>query len=498
MNQSRERRWVRHVRPFSSFSSSIAICLFIALAPLPALGQQFVFSLLKDITPGLTESWPSDLVRVGDEIFFAAEDSVHGRELWASDGTSDGTRLVGDIYPGAEGSNPEDLAELAGGVFFEARDSATDWELWSVPSGASGPLRVKDIRPGPIGSFPTRLKGAGDKLYFNASEPLFGSGELWVTDGVSANTHIVKDITVGPGSSAVNEFISFGDRLVFRARDPDGGIKFDLYITDGTEAGTKLILDFDDGADQQGPSGLTSFHDRVFYSVFDPTIGRELWATDGTAGGTALVADFNPLGSSLPRILGSLEEDLLVQATGSGGQKGLWSVDGSTLQSTMLAGFPGDMTWLGTVEQTGLFTADGPTFNDPLSLWKTDGTSGGTELLAEISSISDVPGTYISSSIDFAGHVFFVVNYGDGDGMELWTSNGTSAGTKRVAAGPGVALQNGLAVLDNVLLAAFNSGTHGIGRELFAVTVVPEPQAWVLLAWATSVLVAGRNRLRRQ
>ena len=317
-----------------------------------------------------------------------------------------------------------------------------------------------------------------------------------MTDGTLANTHIVKDITAGAGSSAVDEFAALGDRLVFRARDPDGGIKFDLYVTDGTEAGTNVILDFDDGADQAGPSGLTSFHGRVFYSVFDPMIGRELWATDGTAAGTGLVADFNPLGDSRPQSLGSLGDQLLVQATGGGGTRELWTIEGDTLQPTKLAEFAGELSWLGLAGQEALFLASGPAFDDPVSLWRTDGTSAGTELVAGISSQFGVEGGYLSSTIEFMEHTFFVVNYGDGGSMELWTSDGASAGTERLAAGPGAGQENGLAVLDGVLLASFNSGEHGMGFELFAVTSVPEPQSSVLMMGAELALVAGSRRLR--
>ena len=38
---------------------------------------------------------------VGDTLFFAANDGVHGTELWKSDGTEAGTVLVKDINPGS-------------------------------------------------------------------------------------------------------------------------------------------------------------------------------------------------------------------------------------------------------------------------------------------------------------------------------------------------------------------------------------------------------------
>src|SRR5262245_16839844 len=53
--------------------------------------------LLKDIIPGSVGSTPDYLTAVGRMLFFAADDGVHARELWKSDGTPPGTTLVKDI-----------------------------------------------------------------------------------------------------------------------------------------------------------------------------------------------------------------------------------------------------------------------------------------------------------------------------------------------------------------------------------------------------------------
>ena len=57
-------------------------------------------TLVRDIKPiGGSDPWT--LVKAGERVFFCANDGEHGRELWVSDGTAAGTRLVKDIRPGA-------------------------------------------------------------------------------------------------------------------------------------------------------------------------------------------------------------------------------------------------------------------------------------------------------------------------------------------------------------------------------------------------------------
>ena len=52
--------------------------------------------------------------RPGASVFFPAGDGAHGRELWESDGTPEGTRMVADLAPGGLSAIPEasSLAQL--------------------------------------------------------------------------------------------------------------------------------------------------------------------------------------------------------------------------------------------------------------------------------------------------------------------------------------------------------------------------------------------------
>ena len=69
---------------------------------------------------------------MGGRVFFSATDGVHGWELWQSDGTPGGTRLVKDLRPGPFGSLPLHLVASGPNLYFSADDEAAGREPWAL------------------------------------------------------------------------------------------------------------------------------------------------------------------------------------------------------------------------------------------------------------------------------------------------------------------------------------------------------------------------------
>jgi ELWxxDGT repeat protein len=96
---------------------------------------------------GTKSAWPQFMTRVGGRVYFLADHGIHGNELWVSDGTRTGTRLVSDIGQGRRDFSDLWLASARGRLLLSGDDGVHGAELWRSDRTRSGTRLVKDIRP---------------------------------------------------------------------------------------------------------------------------------------------------------------------------------------------------------------------------------------------------------------------------------------------------------------------------------------------------------------
>ena len=68
-----------------------------------------------------------------DGLIFVNLTQDSGRELWFTDGTSEGTRQLADINPGNADSNPQNFYHSADAIYFSADDGVHGHEPWRIP-----------------------------------------------------------------------------------------------------------------------------------------------------------------------------------------------------------------------------------------------------------------------------------------------------------------------------------------------------------------------------
>ena len=247
--------------------------------------------LVKDIRKGKPSSHPQNMTLVGSTVYFTAEIPLFGRELYKSDGSKGpGTSLVANINPGKEGSNPNHLTDVNGTLMFVAETLNAGIELWKSDGTAVGTVMVKDINPGPTGSAPRSLVSANGKLFFTAD--VVGPGrELWVSDGTATGTNLVKDLLPGAGSGiGMMVQAGMGSRVVFRGRDT--ATDWELFVSDGTAAGTVRVVDVRKGAAGSDVQSIRACIGRILFQADDGKVGSELHAVPMKAVGGTWIANY--------------------------------------------------------------------------------------------------------------------------------------------------------------------------------------------------------------
>lgn len=470
--------------------------------------------LVKDINPGVNSGFEyassnsynniafNVVWQQGNTFYFVANNystvagaDTNNIELWKSDGTTSGTVMLKDINPGnAFSSSPNYFNVVNNTLYFSARDAANGIELWKTDGSTVGTVLVKDINPGAKSGFEYAnnfgfvslpfipVWQQGSTFYFIANDNTSAGGtsthniELWKSDGTAAGTVMVKDIYTGAANGSFPSYFNvINNTLFFEAKDATNGTE--LWKSDGTASGTVLVKDINPGtksgfeyADNFGFTALPFVpvwqQGSTFYFVAnDNTAGGgtsthniELWKSDGTTGGTVMVKDINPgvAASSSPDNFNIFNGVLYFRAKTAANGIELWKTDGSSGGTTLVKDInPGAVGGLTTVRynyynniyfsivgQQGssfYFVANNyasvPNSNivgtNNVELWMTDGTTAGTTQVADICS-----GNTGSDPANFAvalGKLFFKANDCT-TGSELWVLNGVSAGVEDITA----------------------------------------------------------------
>lgn len=255
---------------------------------------------VKDISAGTGGSNPAEFVVMppsgaASRLYFPATGSgsglsaaqATGRELWMSDGTSNGTVVVKDLVSGPNHSMDPNLPSyltLVGtnALYFVADDGKTGREIWKS-TGSGNATQLKDIRTtsdgvgGTLGSDPTDLLNANGKLFFIADDGVNGR-ELWVSNGTSGGTSLVSTsgrtgLVTGLGDAGIQNLTAVGDVVCFTADDGVGGRE--VWVSDGTTAGTFMLIDLVEGDRSSEPGSLTGLGTSLLFAAADTLVGNE-------------------------------------------------------------------------------------------------------------------------------------------------------------------------------------------------------------------------------
>jgi ELWxxDGT repeat protein len=289
---------------------------------------------------------------------------------------------------------------------------------------AQAPSRIlADINPGPSGSLTQNLTSIdGRRLFFMAND---GSGSrLWTSDGSTAGTRAFPTITRSPSGFTTCWTVS-GQLTFFRGADALGANV--VWRSDGSVPGTFVVASFPNyGLPYWSP---VSFRGRLYFISWSTTTGGpiQLWSCDGTLTGTQLVADlgasYSPHSSVDHRAV--VFDDRIYFSgprTSSTGEADIWISDGTpvgTVPFTSGGNYRRGMTVAGgRLYYSGYTTASGA---EP---WVSDGTVGGTRMLANLKLNQKSSDPSVGYQFTSCGSmVFFVANVADPNASLVFGDN---------------------------------------------------------------------------
>lgn len=438
-------------------------------------GNAFNTTVVKDINTEYSEESKAGynaygyqgIVGLGKDVIFSAYENVHGSELYISDGTAMGTKLFREVIPGEDGLTFKKIISKNDDVYFLGIN-ADKYSLYKADRKKNGVSRITNDFTY-IGEFMFADNGL---MFYVTYNPDTYAYELWRTDGSKNGTLLLS-------SSLYGNFLNVsGNTAFFVAGDDTHG--YELWKSDGSIVGTKMVKDINPGAGSSTPFGMVIYNNAVYFSAYATDYATpSFWKSDGTDAGTFMLKDIDIWYSS------NTEENkhyfcvfnniLYFSAVDYAANNGtlLWRTDGTVAGTLPIKDFNPASSDLWVACPVQLTLSNGSMFfgvHDGINgeeLWKSDGSTEGTQLVKVITP-AEMRGD-LWKFTSFGGKLFLIngqFNEEDnGYHHLLWTSDGTEEGTNEVEIPDVINVYELFAGQEKLFLGGYS---YKYGSELYA------------------------------
>jgi ELWxxDGT repeat protein len=454
--------------------------LFFLWGSSPGFSQYY--QMVKDISPGQQSSfaWADPYAirmifgQLGDKVLMASfNDATDMSQFWVSDGTQEGTELVYEYGPYFNEVFWRNLTIEEENLSFVSLDLPDKTEIWQYDGNdfiklteteypleemvywqdqlyfivKTAPFDFCLMTPGSSPDDPICIFDLDDPHMTGitvVNDQLVGVGEissnlpyLFRSDGTELGSEFFYDLGSNANIDWIFNWLEGDNGQVFFSYQPGnplggGANDMNLYVTDGTPAGTYPLADFFNTFSYYPMLSNQLFYDgKLYISGYDKggtDLGAELYSTDGTPGSFALVKDINPNGSAEPNFLVEYNGIIYFVATDESGNERLWKTDGTTsgTEAVLPDLFSGEDDFCGDFltiydNQLAFF---GFNEDEGAELWLSDGTSAGTYAITDESEAGEIQ--FYPEELTAVGDNLFFTNYTSSTGRELWVYNNGS------------------------------------------------------------------------
>ena len=256
--------------------------------------------MVANLNPGTGDSYPKCYTDFGDDrILFVANDGTHGNELWMYNSSlpasSTNPHMVIDIRAGSDSSNPcgyeaDSLATRDGVAVLFPYTSNYGREIWITDGTSQGTYLHTDIRQGVnSGTGESTCDDPedlifGNKFYFSAYTQARGH-ELFAYDFAENTTTALPEANPGTNSGIYNDCL-MGDYLIlteldgqlyFRGQTSSSGSE--LFRYNPVDNITEMVQDYNptgSGNYAYSAGRMIAYGDTLFWACSNDAHGSEL------------------------------------------------------------------------------------------------------------------------------------------------------------------------------------------------------------------------------
>lgn len=238
-------------------------------------------------------------------------------------------------------------------------------------------------------------------------------------------------VTSMGGSISLAAPMAVNGKVVFVGGDYRSGNE--LWVHDPVGASTVMLKDIYPGSLSSEPQSFYVTNSLIYFTAKDDT-GFQVWRTDGTAVGTIRLTNHPQDPFSKYRTFVAMGTSVLFAANDGVAGIELWKTDGTVAGTSMIkdinpgatSAFFSFVNTLNGVPMGGRYYFVANNGTNGSELWSTDGTAAGTRMDADV--VVGAVGSSIGNLMAFGTNIVFTADDGV-SGRELYISDGTPEGT---------------------------------------------------------------------